>query len=234
MKYKRILLKLSGEALMGNRQYGIDPVRLSEYAEDIKVITDLGVEVAIVIGGGNIFRGVAGASNGMDRVQGDHMGMLATVINGLALQSALEDADIPTRLQTAIKINEVAEPFIRRKAMRHLEKRRVVIFGGGTGNPYFKTDSAAVLRAIEIEADVILKGTRVDGIYTSDPEKNADATRYESITFNDVLKKGLKVMDTTAFTLSQENKLPIIVFDMNTRGNLYRVLEGKNIGTRVD
>ncbi|AXT18878.1 UMP kinase [Flavobacteriaceae bacterium AU392] len=234
MKYKRILLKLSGEALMGNRQYGIDPDRLAEYAQDIKEIISLGVEVAIVIGGGNIFRGLAGASNGMDRVQGDHMGMLATVINGLALQSALEDANVPTRLQTAIKINEVAEPFIRRKAMRHLEKGRVVIFGGGTGNPYFTTDSAAVLRAIEIEADVILKGTRVDGIYTSDPEKNIDAVKFDHISFDDVLKKGLKVMDTTAFTLSQENKLPIIVFDMNTQGNLFKVIKGENIGTTVN
>ena len=234
MKYKRILLKLSGEALMGSRQYGIDPIRLAEYAEDVKQITDLGIEVAIVIGGGNIFRGVAGASNGMDRVQGDHMGMLATVINGLALQSALEDADIPTRLQSAIKMNEVAEPFIRRKAMRHLEKGRVVIFGGGTGNPYFTTDSAAVLRAIEIEADVILKGTRVDGIYNSDPEKNVDAVKYDFISFADVLQKGLKVMDTTAFTLSQENNLPIIVFDMNTRGNLLKVISGENIGTTVN
>ncbi len=234
MKYKRILLKLSGEALMGERQYGIDPVRLAEYAEDIKQITNLGVEVAVVIGGGNIFRGVAGASNGMDRVQGDHMGMLATVINGLALQSALEDADVPTRLQTAIKINEVAEPFIRRKAMRHLEKGRVVIFGCGTGNPYFTTDSAAVLRAIEIEADVILKGTRVDGIYTSDPEKDETAVKFDNISFDDVLRKGLKVMDTTAFTLSQENKLPIIVFDMNTRGNLLKVISGENIGTTVN
>ncbi|AGC76148.1 uridylate kinase [Nonlabens dokdonensis] len=233
MKYKRILLKLSGEALMGERQYGIDPKRLAEYAQEIKEVTDLGVEVAIVIGGGNIFRGVAGASNGMDRVQGDHMGMLATVINGLALQSALEDAGIPTRLQTAIKINEVAEPFIRRKAMRHLEKGRVVIFGGGTGNPYFTTDSAAVLRAIEIEADVILKGTRVDGIYTADPEKDASATKFDFITFEDVLRKGLKVMDTTAFTLSQENELPIIVFDMNTNGNLIKLLKGENIGTKV-
>ena len=179
MKYKRILLKLSGEALMGNRQYGIDPERLAEYAEDVKQITDLGIEVAIVIGGGNIFRGVAGASNGMDRVQGDHMGMLATVINGLALQGALEDEGIPTRLQSAIKINEVSEPFIRRKALRHLEKGRVVIFGGGTGNPYFTTDSAAVLRAIEIKANVILKGTRVDGIYTSDPEKDSKATKFD-------------------------------------------------------
>ncbi len=233
MKYKRILLKLSGEALMGNRQYGIDPERLAEYAQDIKDLTKKGVEIAIVIGGGNIFRGVSGASNGMDRVQGDHMGMLATVINGLALQSALEDAGVPTRLQTAIKINEVAEPFIRRRAMRHLEKGRVVIFGGGTGNPYFTTDSAAVLRAIEIEADVILKGTRVDGIYNSDPEKNADAVKFDHITFDDVLRKGLKVMDTTAFTLSQENELPIIVFDMNTRGNLMKVVSGENIGTQV-
>ncbi|MBT8265391.1 MAG: UMP kinase [Bacteroidia bacterium] len=234
MKYKRILLKLSGEALMGSRKYGIDPLRLAEYAQDIKQIKELGVEVAIVIGGGNIFRGVAGASNGMDRVQGDHMGMLATVINGLALQSALEDADVPTRLQTAIKINEVAEPFIRRKAIRHLEKGRVVIFGGGTGNPYFTTDSAAVLRAIEMEADVILKGTRVDGIYTSDPEKNSDAVKFDYISFDDVLKKGLKVMDTTAFTLSHENNLPIIVFDMNTKGNLLKVVSGENIGTTVN
>ncbi|WP_228530293.1 UMP kinase [Tamlana sp. I1] len=234
MKYKRILLKLSGEALMGKRQYGIDPERLAEYAQDIKTITDKGVQVAIVIGGGNIFRGVSGASKGMDRVQGDHMGMLATVINGLALQSALEDADIPTRLQSAIKINEVAEPFIRRKAIRHLEKGRVVIFGGGTGNPYFTTDSAAVLRAIEIEADVILKGTRVDGIYNADPEKDNTAVKFKSITFDDVLRKGLKVMDTTAFTLSQENKLPIIVFDMNTIGNLLKVVSGENIGTVVN
>jgi uridylate kinase len=233
MKYNRILLKLSGEALMGERQYGIDPKRLAEYAEEIKEVIDLGVEVAIVIGGGNIFRGVAGASNGMDRVQGDHMGMLATVINGLALQSALENAGVPTRLQTAIKINEVAEPFIRRKAMRHLEKGRVVIFGGGTGNPYFTTDSAAVLRAIEIEADVILKGTRVDGIYTADPEKDATATKFDFITFEDVLRKGLKVMDTTAFTLSQENELHIIVFDMNTNGNLIKLLSGEQIGTKV-
>ena len=219
---------------MGNRQYGIDPERLSEYAKDIKEIINSGVELAIVIGGGNIFRGVAGASNGMDRVQGDHMGMLATVINGLALQGALEDANIPTRLQSAIKINEVAEPFIRRKAMRHLEKGRVVIFGGGTGNPYFTTDSAAVLRAIEIEADVILKGTRVDGIYNVDPEKDDTAIKFDHITFDDVLRKGLKVMDTTAFTLSQENKLPIIVFDMNKKGNLMKVVSGENIGTKVN
>lgn len=234
MKYKRILLKLSGEALMGNRQYGIDPIRLAEYAEEIKIIRDKGVEVAIVIGGGNIFRGVAGASNGMDRVQGDNMGMLATIINGLALQSALEDADVPTRLQTAIHIEEVAEPFIRRRAMRHLEKGRVVIFGGGTGNPYFTTDSAAVLRAIEIGADVILKGTRVDGIYNVDPEKDTEAIKFDDISFDDVLRKGLKVMDTTAFTLSQENELPIIVFDMNKKGNLLKVVSGENIGTKVN
>ncbi|HEX9826098.1 MAG TPA: UMP kinase [Flavobacteriaceae bacterium] len=234
MKYKRILLKLSGEALMGTRQYGIDPVRLAEYAEEIKVIRDKGVEVAIVIGGGNIFRGVAGASNGMDRVQGDNMGMLATIINGLALQSALEDVDVPTRLQTAIHIEEVAEPFIRRRAMRHLEKGRVVIFGGGTGNPYFTTDSAAVLRAIEIGADVILKGTRVDGIYNVDPEKDTKAIKFDDISFEDVLRKGLKVMDTTAFTLSHENELPIIVFDMNKKGNLLKVVSGENIGTKVN
>ncbi|MFL2623432.1 MAG: UMP kinase [Flavobacteriaceae bacterium] len=233
MAYKRVLLKLSGEALMGSRQYGIDALRLSEYANDIKEALAEGIQIAIVIGGGNIFRGVAAASNGMDRVQGDHMGMLATVINGLALQSALENEGVPTRLQSAIKINEVAEPFIRRKAMRHLEKGRVVIFGGGTGNPYFTTDSAAVLRAIEIEADVILKGTRVDGIYTADPEKDASASKYSSISFDDVLKKGLKVMDTTAFTLSQENELPIIVFDMNKKGNLIKILSGEQIGTTV-
>ena len=234
MQYKRILLKLSGEALMGKRQYGIDPDRLAEYAEEIKQVLDKGVQVAIVIGGGNIFRGVAGASRGMDRVQGDHMGMLATVINGLALQSALEEAGIQTRLQSAVKINEVAEPFIRRRAIRHLEKGRVVLFGGGTGNPYFTTDSAAVLRAIEIHADVILKGTRVDGIYTSDPEKDKEAVKFDFISFEDVLQKGLKVMDTTAFTLSQENELPIIVFDMNKQGNLLKVVDGENIGTTVN
>ena len=219
---------------MGKRQYGIDPDRLKEYAEDIKQLTEKELEIAIVIGGGNIFRGLAGASKGMDRVQGDHMGMLATVINGLALQGALEDEGIPTRLQSAVKINEVAEPFIRRRALRHLEKGRVVIFGGGTGNPYYTTDSAAVLRAIEIKADVILKGTRVDGIYSSDPEKDSKATKFDFISFDDVLKKGLKVMDTTAFTLSQENQLPIVVFDMNTRGNLLKVVSGENIGTKVN
>ena len=234
MQYKRILLKLSGEALMGEQQYGIDPVRLQEYAEEIKAIVTKGVQVAIVIGGGNIFRGVSGVSGGMDRVQGDHMGMLATVINGLALQSALENEGVQTRLQSAIKMDEVAEPFIRRRAVRHLEKGRVVIFGGGTGNPYFTTDSAAVLRAIEVGADVILKGTRVDGIYTSDPEKDSNATKFDFITFDDVLRKGLKVMDTTAFTLSQENELPIIVFDMNTKGNLLKVVSGEKIGTKVN
>jgi len=219
---------------MGNQQYGIDPDRLKEYAEEIKAVVDKGVEVAIVIGGGNIFRGLSGSSKGVDRVQGDHMGMLATVINALALQSSLENEGIETRVQTAIKIDEVAEPFIRRRAMRHLEKGRVVIFGGGTGNPYFTTDSAAVLRAIEIKADVILKGTRVDGIYSADPEKDQNATRYNEITFADVLRKGLKVMDTTAFTLSQENELPIVVFDMNKEGNLMKVVTGEDVGTVVN
>ena len=234
MKYKRILLKLSGEALMGARQYGIDPARLKEYATEIKEVVKQGVEVAIVIGGGNIFRGVAGASNGMDRVQGDYMGMLATVINSLALQSALEDEGIYTRLQTAIKMEAIAEPFIKRRAVRHLEKGRVVIFGAGTGNPYFTTDSAAVLRAIEINADVILKGTRVDGIYTADPEKDKNAVKFENITFDEAIDKNLKVMDMTAFTLSQENKLPIIVFDMNKKGNLAKVVTGENVGTIVN
>ena len=234
MKYKRILLKLSGEALMGGRQYGIDPARLKEYATEIKEVVAMGVEVAIVIGGGNIFRGVAGASNGMDRVQGDYMGMLATVINSLALQSALEDEGIFTRLQTAIKMEAMAEPFIKRRAVRHLEKGRVVIFGAGTGNPYFTTDSAAVLRAIEINADVILKGTRVDGIYTADPEKDPKAVKFDHISFNECIDKNLKVMDMTAFTLSQENKLPIIVFDMNKKGNLAKVVAGENVGTVVN
>ncbi len=234
MKYKRILLKLSGEALMGDRQYGIDPKRLAEYAAEIKQIHDKGVEIAIVIGGGNIFRGVAGASNGMDRVQGDYMGMLATVINGMALQGALEEAGMPTRLQTALKIEAIAEPYIKRRATRHLEKGRIVIFGAGTGNPYFTTDTAAVLRGIEVDSDVILKGTRVDGVYDSDPEKNADAIKYDKITFDDVIRKGLNIMDTTAFTLSQENKLPIIVFDMNKEGNLLKICQGDNVGTTVN
>ena len=234
MKYKRVLLKLSGEALMGLNNHGIDPIRLNDYAIQIKEIHEKGTEIAIVIGGGNIFRGVSGASKGMDRVQADYMGMLATVINGLALQSALENIDIPTRLQSAINMDSIAEPFIKRRATRHLEKGRVVIFGSGTGNPFFTTDSAAVLRAIEINADVILKGTRVDGIYNKDPEKNKEATKFDSLSFEEVLKKGLKVMDTTAFTLSQENNLPIIVFDMNIKGNLSKIINGDKIGTRVD
>ena len=233
MQYKRILLKLSGEALMGNSQYGIDPTRLSEYAQEIKAIVDKNIEVAIVIGGGNIFRGVAGASKGMDRVQGDYMGMLATCINGLALQSAIESVGVSTRLQTAIKMEQVAESFIKRKAVRHLEKGRVVIFGAGTGNPYFTTDTAAVLRAIEINADVILKGTRVDGIYSADPEKDENAIKFDTISYQDVLSKGLKIMDLTAFTLSEENNLPIVVFDMNTEGNLQKLLSGEKIGTVV-
>ncbi|HEU0137895.1 MAG TPA: UMP kinase [Flavobacterium sp.] len=233
MKYKRILLKLSGEALMGDQQYGIDPKVLAEYADEILQIHEKGIEIAIVIGGGNIFRGVSGASNGMDRVQGDYMGMLATVINGMALQGALENKGMLTRLQTALKIEAIAEPYIKRRAVRHLEKNRIVIFGAGTGNPYFTTDTAAVLRGVEIHADVILKGTRVDGIYTADPEKDPSAVKFDHITFEDVLKKGLNVMDSTAFTLSQENKLPIIVFDMNKKGNLLRICEGQNIGTVV-
>lgn len=233
MSYKRILLKLSGEALMGDRQHGIDPKRLAEYAEEIKKIVEKGVEVAIVIGGGNIFRGVAGASNGIDRVQGDYMGMLATAINGLALQSAIEAVDVKTRLLTAIKMEQVAEPFIKRRAVRHLEKGRVVIFGCGTGNPYFTTDTAAVLRAIEIDAEVILKGTRVDGIYNADPEKDPTAVKYNTISYMDVMNKGLKIMDMTAFALSQENDLPIVVFDMNTQGNLEKVVAGASIGTKV-
>ena len=234
MNFKRILLKLSGEALMGERSYGIDPERINEYAEEIKQIYNQKTEIAIVIGGGNIFRGVSGSSQGIDRVQADYMGMLATVINGLALQSALENVGVPTRLQTALKIEAVAEPYIKRKAVRHLEKNRVVIFSAGTGNPFFTTDSAAVLRAVEINADVILKGTRVDGIYNDDPEKNKEAVKFDSLSFEDVLKKGLKIMDTTAFTLSQENKLPIIVFDMNTKGNLTRAVRGENIGIKED
>lgn len=219
---------------MGDRQYGIDPKRLSEYASEIKEIHSQGVEIAIVIGGGNIFRGVAGASNGMDRVQGDYMGMLATVINGMALQGALEEAGMLTRLQTALKIEAIAEPYIKRRAVRHLEKGRIVIFGAGTGNPYFTTDTAAVLRGVEVNADVILKGTRVDGVYNVDPEKDSSAIKYDSISFQDVLQKGLNVMDTTAFTLSQENELPIIVFDMNKKGNLLKVCKGETVGTTVN
>ncbi|QCX52556.1 UMP kinase [Elizabethkingia sp. JS20170427COW] len=234
MKYKRILLKLSGEALMGNQEYGIDNQRLKDYASEIKKVVDLGCEVAIVIGGGNIFRGVSGAASGMDRVQGDYMGMLATVINGMALQGALEDSGIKTRLQSAIEMDKVAEPFIKRRAVRHLEKGRVVIFGAGTGNPYFTTDTAATLRAIEISADVILKGTRVDGIYDKDPEKNDNAVKFENLSFEEVFEKNLKVMDMTAFTLSHENHLPIIVFDMNKEGNLTKLVKGENVGTLVN
>ena len=233
MKYNRILLKLSGEALLGKNSYGIDNDRLVVYAQEIKEIHKQGVEIAIVIGGGNIFRGLSGSKDGIDRVQADYMGMLATVINGLALQNALENIDIPTRLQSAIKMESIAEPFIKRKATRHLEKGRVVIFASGTGNPYFTTDSAAVLRAIEINADVILKGTRVDGIYNEDPEKNKEAIKFDDISFEETIRKGLKIMDTTAFTLSKENKLPIIVFDMNTKGNLTKVIMGEKIGTKV-
>ena len=232
-KYKRILLKLSGEALMGSQQYGIDNERMLQYCQEIKAIADMGVEIAIVIGGGNIYRGMQAANSGVDRVQGDHMGMLATMINGLALQSGMESIGLKTRLLSAIKMEQIAEPFIRRRAIRHVEKGRIVIFGAGTGNPYFTTDTAASLRAIEIEADVILKGTRVDGIYTADPEKDKSASRFESLTFNDVILKNLSVMDMTAFTLCRENNLPIIVFDMNKPGNLKRVLSGDRVGTLV-
>ena len=233
MKYNRILLKLSGEALVGDKTGGIDPEILIKYSSEIKKIYDKGVEIAIVIGGGNIYRGFNNEYK-IDRVQGDYMGMLATLINGLALQNTLENIGIPTRLQSAINVNKVAEPYIKRKALRHLDKKRIVIFSAGTGNPYFTTDSAAVLRAIEIEADVILKGTRVDGIYNDDPNKNSDAFKFEKITFKEAISKGLKIMDTTAFTLSHENKLPIIVFDMNQEDNLLKVLNGENIGTLVN
>ena len=233
MKYNRILLKLSGEALVGDKTGGIDPEILIKYSSEIKKIYDKGVEIAIVIGGGNIYRGFNNEYK-IDRVQGDYMGMLATLINGLALQNTLENIDIPTRLQSAINVNKVAEPYIKRKALRHLDKKRIVIFSAGTGNPYFTTDSAAVLRAIEIEADVILKGTRVDGIYNDDPNKNSDAFKFEKITFKEAISKGLKIMDTTAFTLSHENKLPIIVFDMNQEDNLLKVLNGENVGTLVN
>lgn len=234
MLYKRILLKLSGEALLGERSHGVDPKRILAYSKEIKEIVDSGIELAIVIGGGNIFRGVSGASNGIDRVQADYMGMLATIINGLALQSSLEELKVQTRLQTAVKIEAVAEPYIKRKAVRHIEKKRVVIFGAGTGNPFFTTDSAAVLRAIEINADAILKGTRVDGIYNIDPEKNENAVKFKHLTYDEAINKKLKVMDSTAFTLSQENKLPIIVFNMNKPGNLKKIVEGSEIGTIVN
>ena len=227
------MLKLSGEALLGDRSHGIDPNTINKYSREIKSIVDLGVEVSIVIGGGNIFRGLSGANNGIDRVQGDYMGMLATVINGLALQSSLEKIGLQTRLQTAINMEAIAEPYIKRKAVRHLEKKRIVIFGAGTGNPFFTTDSAAVLRAIEIEADVILKGTRVDGIYDDDPEINKNAIKFNEIKYDEAISKNLKIMDSTAFTLSKENKLPIIVFDINKTGNLKKIIEGKIIGTKV-
>lgn len=234
MKYKRVLLKLSGEALMGDKQFGIDNERLAKYAKQIKEVTDLGVELAIVIGGGNIFRGVQAEQGGMDRTHGDYMGMLATMINAMALQSALESAGIDSRLLSAIEMKEIAEPYVRRRAVRHLEKGRVVIFGAGTGNPFFTTDSAASLRGIEINADVILKGTRVDGVYTQDPEKDPKAEKYDTISFDDVYANGLNVMDMTAFTLCKENNLPIIVFNINLEGNLKRLIEGHRIGTVVD
>ena len=233
MKYKRILLKLSGESLMGDKQYGIDNERVKQYAEDIKAVHDKGLEIAIVIGGGNIYRGLSAEKSGMDRAQADYMGMLATVINSMALQDALEKVGIKTRLLTAIKMEQICEPFIRRRAVRHLEKGRVVIFGAGTGNPYFTTDSAAALRAIEIKADVVLKGTRVDGIYTADPEKDPLATKYDEISFREVYDKGLNVMDMTAFTLCEENQVPIIVFDMNKHGNFMKIANGEPIGTLV-
>ena len=233
MEYKRILLKLSGEALMGERQYGIDPQRLAEYAEDIKTVTDKGIEVAIVIGGGNIFRGVAGASKGMDRVQSDNMGMLATVINGLALQDALEQSGLKTRLQTAVKINEVAEPFIRRKAMSHLRKGRVVIFGGGTGNPYFTTDTAASLRAAEINADILVKATKVDGVYDSDPVTNPDAVKYDRVSYDEVLQKRLGVMDATAIALCRDNNMDLRVLSISDEGALTKMALGDEIGTLI-
>ncbi|HAI75451.1 MAG TPA: UMP kinase [Microscillaceae bacterium] len=233
MKYKRILLKLSGEALMGDKQFGLDPQMLERYAKEIKKVAEQGIQVAVVIGGGNIFRGGDALANGLDRVQGDYMGMLATIINGMALQNALEKAGLYTRLMSGIKVEQVCEPFITRRAVRHLEKGRVVIFGAGIGSPYFTTDSAASLRAIEIKADVVLKGTRVDGVYTADPEKDANAQRFSNISFEEVYSKGLNVMDMTAFTLCKENGLPIIVFDMNTPGNLLKIVKGEEVGTLI-
>ena len=233
MKYKRVLLKLSGEALMGNQSYGIDPERLEQYAQEIKKAVDYGVELAIVIGGGNIYRGIQAENTGIDRVQGDYMGMMATLINGMAIQSILEKHGLYTRLMSGLKIEQVCEPYIKRKATRHLEKGRVVIFGAGIGNPYFTTDSAASLRAIEIDADVVLKGTRVDGVYSADPEKDPNATKFTNISFTEVYQKGLNVMDMTAFTLCKENDLPIIVFDMNTPGNLHKLIAGEQVGTLI-
>ncbi|WP_035726235.1 UMP kinase [Eisenibacter elegans] len=232
-KYKRVLLKLSGEALMGDKTHGIAPDMLEQYALEIKKVVELGIEVAIVIGGGNIFRGINAVESGIDRVQGDYMGMLATVINGMAIQATLEKHGMYTRLMSGIKMEQVCEPFIRRRAVRHLEKKRIVIFGAGIGSPYFTTDSAASLRAIEIEADVVLKGTRVDGVYTADPEKDATATRFSNISFDEVYTKGLNVMDMTAFTLCKENGLPIIVFDMNKPGNLLKIVKGEDVGTLI-
>jgi len=234
MKYKRILLKLSGEALMGKQQYGIDAERLNQYSKEIKEVKELGVEIAIVIGGGNIFRGVDAEKSGIDRVQGDYMGMLATVINGMALQSNFEEHGMYTRLMSGLKMDQVCEPFIKRRADRHLEKGRIVIFGAGIGNPYFTTDSTASLRAIELQCDVVLKGTRVDGVYTADPEKDPNATRYSQVSYKEVYEKGLNIMDMTAFTLCQENKLPIIVFDMNKQGNLKKVVMGEGAGTLIN
>ena len=233
MKYKRILLKLSGEALMGDQNYGIDPKKLNQYAQEIKKVKDLGTEIAIVIGGGNIYRGVQAETGGIDRVQGDYMGMLATLINAMALQSALEQNNMYTRLMSGFKVENVCEPFIRRRAIRHLEKGRIVIFGAGIGNPYFTTDSTASLRAIEIEAEVVLKGTRVDGVYTADPEKDKNATKYTTLSFQEAYEKNLSIMDMTAFTLCQENNLPIIVFDMNKTGNLEKLVMGEEIGTLI-
>ena len=233
MAYKRILLKLSGEALMGDNQYGIDANRIEQYAKEIKQIKEQGVEIAIVIGGGNIYRGVDAERTGIDRVQGDHMGMLATVINAMALQSILEKNGMYTRLMSGIKMEQVCEPFIKRKAVRHLEKGRIVIFGAGIGNPYFTTDSTASLRAIEMQADVVLKGTRVDGVYTEDPEKNPEAVKYDELSFQQAYEKGLNIMDMTAFTLCQENNLPIIVFNMNKPGNLFSIIKGEKAGTLI-
>ena len=232
-KYKRVLLKLSGEALMGKKQFGIDPEMLKHYSNEIKQLVNEGVEVAIVIGGGNIYRGLQASDSGIERVQGDYMGMLATCINGLALQSALESIDVYTRLITAIEMRQIAEPYIRRRAVRHLQKKRVIIFSAGTGNPYFTTDSAAALRANEINADVILKGTNVSGVYNADPNKDSTAIKYDKVSFNEVISKGLKVMDMTAFTMCQENNLPIIVFDINQKGSLLKLVQGKAIGTLI-
>ncbi len=233
MKYKRVLLKLSGEALMGKQQFGIDTERLEQYAQEVKKAMEMGVEMAIVIGGGNIYRGIQAEKNGIDRVQGDYMGMMATLINGMALQSILEKHGLYTRLLSGLKVEQVCEPYIKRRATRHLEKGRVVIFGAGTGNPFFTTDSAASLRAMEIKADVVLKGTRVDGVYSADPEKDPEATKFSNISFSEVYQKGLNVMDMTAFTLCKENDLPIIVFDMNKAGNLCKILNGEPVGTLI-